>query len=349
MGRILLAGGEVPPADVDIGLAAYTATLDLLRQVHRDLTGSAQRFTPRDIAQAEQRPVALFGRLLADVPRLHTGAPTDILTRTPTSAAGIRAGRTSPAPPPSPPPPGRTPAPPGGPTASAAAARAGRPRRAHPGRARRLRRPDRGPARAGHAPAAAAIHDQVRSSGLGIAADQTPRHAEAGPLPPLHRPLTPPPTPADPHPAAAPPTCPKALRRLGHHLRAADALRPRDVELIALTLARTAHQAGQTLTATGGPAHDRTRPRRVLHRHADLLARATDSTRRLATIEPHRPPARRPGPGHPPTPRRRPPRRHPAGRCVARAVAAELPDLASGPGRHHPPPDRPRSLAHPRR
>ena len=90
IGRILLAGGEVPPADVDIGLAAYTATLDLLRQVHRDLTGSAQRFTPRDIAQAEQRPVALFGRLLADVPRLHTGAPTDILTRTPTSAAGIR-------------------------------------------------------------------------------------------------------------------------------------------------------------------------------------------------------------------------------------------------------------------
>ena len=294
--------------------------------MHRDVTGSAQRFTPRHVAEAERNPVGLLGRLLADAPRLAPIAPTDALAVPAASPAGRRWQDVTRA-------------------ATLAAqswhhAGGGRPLGEH---TTRLELGDLAALtqgvlaatddltdalrRAGRATTADTL-DQVRSSGLGIAADQTRRHAEAGPLPPLTGPHPPP--PRRPLPVRGPGDLPAAFGRLTHLTATAPVLRPRDVELIAQTIAAAAHHAAQTLTTVGGRgAPGDVALAEVLHRHADLLARATDSTRRLATIEiadprpvaqaqaihQHLAAARRTG--------------TPLAADVARAVAAELPDLAT--------------------
>jgi hypothetical protein len=277
LARLLHTGDTIAAADLDIAVGAHTATVALLRQVHGDVTGTGQRAGPLHIAEAERHPVGLLGRLLADVPHLSDAAPSQVLATTPVSAVGEQWKAVA---------------------RSATLAAAGWqsiPATHRPaGDAAWAELADVASltqgllaasddladslARAGRDPAAQALR-QVGRSGLGVAAEQTRRLAVTGPLlpgpdhvrPPSRRPVA----------VRSCEDLPEAFRRLTHLIRSAGAISPRDVDVIAQTVAAAAHLGSRVLDMHGDTA-----AAAVLRRHADLLSRATDTTRRLATIEP---------------------------------------------------------------
>ncbi len=277
LARVLQTGGAIPEQDLDIAVGAHTATVALLQQVHRDVTGTGQRAGPLHIAEAERHPVGLLGRLLADVPHLSDAAPSQILATTPVSSVGeqwkaiARSATLAAAEWQSIPPGGR-------PTGDAAWAELADVASLTQGLLAASDDLADSLARAGQTPAAEALR-QVARSGLGVAAEQTHRIAVTGPLPagpdhvrpPSRRPFAP----------RTSEDLPEAFHRLSHMIRNAGSISPRDIEIIAQNAAAAAHHGSQVLARHGDTAGAA-----VLHRHAELLARATDTTRRLATIEP---------------------------------------------------------------
>ncbi len=280
LARTITASQPIPEHDLDVALTGYQATIDLLRGIHRDLTGSSQHATPRLVSEAERNPVGLLGTLLADIPRLAPLSPTEALTHPARSGAGARwqqitrdavlaAGAWDAA------------GPAGRPSGAGAwteladvAALAQGVVAASDDLAGSL-------ARAGRLSEADAVR-MVRQSGLGVAAEHTGRRAATASQQPTftmnlpHGPATTPLLPRGPH------DLPEAFRRLTELLHRAAAVAPRDVELIALSIATAAHIGSQSLTRTGVPQDAALAV--VLHEHAELLARAHDTTRRLATI-----------------------------------------------------------------
>lgn len=283
LARSIAAGRPIPDSDLDVALTGYQATLDLLRGIHRDLTGSSQHATPRLISEAERNPVGLLGTLLADIPRLAPLSPTDALTQPTRSGAGARWQQIT-----------------RHAVLAAAAWDAAGPT-AHPtGQAAWTELADiaaltQGVLAASDDLATSLTHagrhsdadavQMVRQSGLGVAAEHTGRRATTTqPTVTVNLPPAPATTPLLPRNAR---DLPEAFHRLTDLLHGASAVAPRDVELIALTIATAAHQGSQPLARTGLP-HDAALAG-VLREHAELLARASDTTRRLATIAPSDP------------------------------------------------------------
>lgn len=282
LARTITAGQPIPEHDLDVALTGYQATIDLLRGIHRDLTGSSQHATPRLISEAERNPVGLLGTLLADIPRLASLSPTEALTQPTRSGAGARWQQVT-----------RNAVLAAG--AWDAAGPAGRPI----GDAARTELADVAAltqgivaagddlagslARAGRHTEADAVR-MVGQSGLGVAAEQTGRrtaHPGTHPVYSLDLPTPPAATPLMPR---GPHDLPEAFHRLTDLLHRAPAVAPRDIELIALTTATASHLGSQSLQRTGIPG-DATLAE-VLREHAELFARAHDTTRRLATITP---------------------------------------------------------------
>ncbi|MBL8929333.1 MAG: hypothetical protein JNL54_04340 [Kineosporiaceae bacterium] len=321
LARVITTPHPIPAADLDHALLGYQATLDLARHVHRDLTGSSQRATPRLISEAERNPIGLLGRLLHDVPRIHTDSAITVLDCPVNSAAGrdwsqvarhaVLAATTW-----------QTSDPTSRPTGSHARAELADLAALTQGVLATTDTLTASLDHTGRRDQAAQVR-HVRASGLAIAAELTQRHTTTHPTP----------APAElVGPDAArvlvprvPHDVPEALRRLATQLRGTTSITPRDVELIAQTTAGTAHHASQTLARTGIPAD--TAIAGMLRQHAELFARATDTTRRLAALDPSDPKpvlqtqalhqhlaAARRAVMLPPT-------------DVARAIAAELPDL----------------------
>lgn len=281
LARTITAGSPIPERDLDVALTGYQATIDLLRGIHRDLTGSSQQATPRLISEAERNPVGLLGTLLADIPRLAPLSPTEALTQPTRSGAGARWQQIT-----------RNAV--LGAAAWDAAGPAGRPS----GDAAWTELADIAAlaqgvvaasddlagslARAGRHTDAEAVR-MVGQSGLGVAAEHTGRRAATTAQHPaftLHLPPGPATSPLLPR---GPHDLPEAFRRLTELLHKAAAVAPRDVELIALSIATAAHIGSQSLTRTGIPQDAALAG--VLREHAELLARAHDTTRRLATID----------------------------------------------------------------
>ena len=78
--RLLARQYVVPPADLDAAAAGHGALVQLLQQLHQDVTGlSPHAAHGRTVDELERHPVALLGRLLADQPRLPSGSLTDLL------------------------------------------------------------------------------------------------------------------------------------------------------------------------------------------------------------------------------------------------------------------------------
>jgi hypothetical protein len=78
--RLLARQYVVPPADLEAATAGHGALVQLLQQLHQDVTGlSPHAAHGRGVGELERHPVALLGRLLADQPRLPSGALTDLL------------------------------------------------------------------------------------------------------------------------------------------------------------------------------------------------------------------------------------------------------------------------------
>ncbi|MBK8075392.1 MAG: hypothetical protein IPK24_07455 [Kineosporiaceae bacterium] len=339
LARSITAGSPIPDSDLDVALTGYQATLDLLRGIHRDLTGSSQHATPRLISEAERNPVGLLGTLLADIPRLAPLSPTEALTQPTRSGAGARWQQVT-----------------RNAVLAAGAWDAAGPT-AHPtGQAAWTELADiaaltQGVLAASDDLATSLTHagrhsdaDAVkmdRQSGLGVAAEHTGRRATTTQphvtvnLPPRRPP--PPAAPQRPRPTrGVPPTHRPPARR---QCRGA-----RDVELIALTIATAAHQGSQPLARTGLP-HDAALAG-VLREHAELLARASDTTRRLATIAPSDPRPLAQAQGiHQLLAGMRRTTTIPCGRRPRLRRRTHRPD--HHPGRRHPPPPRNRAMAHP--
>lgn len=78
--RLLARQYVVPPADLEAAAAGHGALVQLLQQLHQDVTGlSPHAAHGRGVDELERHPVALLGRLLADQPRLPSGSLTDLL------------------------------------------------------------------------------------------------------------------------------------------------------------------------------------------------------------------------------------------------------------------------------
>ena len=78
--RLLARQYVVPPADLEAAAAGHGALVQLLQQLHQDVTGLSPHATHgRTVDELERHPVALLGRLLADQPRLPSGSLTDLL------------------------------------------------------------------------------------------------------------------------------------------------------------------------------------------------------------------------------------------------------------------------------
>jgi hypothetical protein len=90
LGAVLATGGPLTGPDVDAGVVGFNATVELIRTVYADVVGPVGERFPRDVAEVEQRPVYLMGRLLHDLPRLEQVAPTDIRLTPVASKAGVR-------------------------------------------------------------------------------------------------------------------------------------------------------------------------------------------------------------------------------------------------------------------
>lgn len=78
--RLLARQYVVPPDDLEAAAAGHGALVQLLRQLHQDVTGlSPHAAHGRGVDELERHPAALLGRLLADQPRLPSGSLTDLL------------------------------------------------------------------------------------------------------------------------------------------------------------------------------------------------------------------------------------------------------------------------------
>jgi hypothetical protein len=262
--------------DLEAGIAGFTATAQLLRQVHVDLVGTGPH-APRDLAALDRDPVCVLGRLLHDIPALPQAAMTDIQSATALTETGghwrvvarsatlahhdwttaLRASH------------------PTGPAARAELAVHARIAEVlavtGPGLARYLRT-------AGRSTDAARLLTAT-TSGLRIAAAAARHATHAGAATQL----------ADVTQAAPslvlvvrrPSHLPAALDRLATLIDGARHLTPQHVQLIARAGAETA-----TAAATVLRLHGHRRPADTLDRHAGLLAAVAGTGRRTASITP---------------------------------------------------------------
>lgn len=88
LSRLLIAEEPVPPADLASAADAHAATVALLTQLHRDITGILAPGRSSTAEELDRHPVAALGRLLADHPRRWYAAPTDIALTPAVTAAG---------------------------------------------------------------------------------------------------------------------------------------------------------------------------------------------------------------------------------------------------------------------
>ena len=80
---------HLTPRELDIALIGRAAVLDLLTDLHRDLTGIRPRRTHVTAAEIQAHPVAALAAALRQHPRPRTGrAPSDVLAEPATSVAG---------------------------------------------------------------------------------------------------------------------------------------------------------------------------------------------------------------------------------------------------------------------
>lgn len=79
--RLVARQYVVLPADLEAAAGGHAALVQLLQEVHQDVTGlSPHAAHGRTVDELERHPVALLGRLLADQPRLPWGSLTDLLS-----------------------------------------------------------------------------------------------------------------------------------------------------------------------------------------------------------------------------------------------------------------------------
>jgi hypothetical protein len=88
LSHLLIAEEPVPPVELAAAADAHAATVALLTQLHRDLTGISTPARSSTAEEIDRHPVAALGRLLAEHPRRRYAAPTDIALTPAATAAG---------------------------------------------------------------------------------------------------------------------------------------------------------------------------------------------------------------------------------------------------------------------
>jgi hypothetical protein len=276
LGAVLASRDQLTGMDLEAGITGFTATAQLLRQVHVDLVGTGP-LAPRDLSALERNPVGVLGRLLQDIPALPQVAMTDIQStpalnetgahwRVVARAAVLAHHDWTTALPSSRP---------TGPTVQAELV-------VHARIAEALA--VTGPALAHDLRAAGRTTDAARllsatTSGLRITAAAARHAAQLGAAPQLAE-LTQP-APAIVLAVRRASHVPAALARLASLVEGARHLTPQHLQLVARVGAETAHTAATVLRA-----HDHPQPAAVLDRHAELLAAVSSTGRRAASITP---------------------------------------------------------------